>query len=347
MTSELEVRQHNALTNARYEYTETQANIFLVLLSKLRKDAPDAVYQITVPEMEKVTGNQYNYKQLRESTKEMMGRVHEINTLHNGREVFRQLVLFKRIDYVLGTGVIELEFNEYATQYLFDLKNNFTSFQVQAALSLTSKHAKRVYQICSQWKDKGETKKTVILDLKKALGLADDKGREEYSDLAMFKKKVLDVAVKQINEKTDLIIGYKLEKVGRAFKNIVFTVKPQAVALPLPLGFVLDEAPLGLAQHQVDNAGRLLAQLSITTPALVATILSNAAHVATCNKFAHDLKTGKYAKAHSLSGLLLTILGLKKASNGPLFDATSKSTRNEKEEEKAAPKTASRLRSPR
>jgi len=324
MSAELEVRQHNALTNARYEYTETQANIFLVLLSKLRKDAPDAVYQITVPEMEKATGNQYNYKQLRESTKEMMGRVHEINTLHNGREVFRQLVLFKRIDYILGTGVIELEFNEYATQYLFDLKNNFTSFQVQAALSLTSKHAKRVYQICSQWKDKGETKKTTILDLKKTLGLADNKGKEEYTDLAMFKKKVLDVAVKQINEKTDLVIGYKLEKVGRAFRNIAFTITSQAVALPLPFGLVPDEAPLGLAQHQVENARRLLGQLSITTSALVDQILASPAHVAACNKFAHDLKTGKHAKAHSLSGLLLTILGLKKASSGPLFDKPAK-----------------------
>jgi plasmid replication initiation protein len=312
MTPELEVRQHNALTNARYEYTETQANIFLVLLSKLRKDAPDAVYQITVPEMEKVTGNQYNYKQLRESTKEMMGRVHEIDTIHNGREVFRQLVLFKRIDYILGTGIIELEFNEYATQYLFDLKNNFTSFQVQAALSLTSKHAKRVYQICSQWKDKGKTKKTTILDLKKTLGLADSKGREEYNDLAMFKKKVLDVSVKQINEKTDLVIGYTLEKVGRAFKNIVFTVNSQAVAIPLPFGLMPDEAPLGLAQHQVENARRLLVQLSITTPALVDKILASPAHVAACNKFAHDLKTGKHEKARSLSGLLLTILGMKK-----------------------------------
>ena len=319
MNSSLEVRQHNALTNARYEYTEMQSNIFLVLLSKLRKDAPDAVYQITVPEMEKLTGNQYNYKQLRESTKEMMGRVHEINTLHNGRGVFRQLVLFKRIDYILGTGIIELEFNEYATQYLFDLKNNFTSFQVQAALSLTSKHAKRVYQICSQWKDKGETQKTTLLNLKKTLGLADDKGREEYTDLAMFKKKVLDVAVKQINEKTDLLIDYKLEKVGRAFKNIVFTVKPQSGALPLAFGVTPDEAP-GLAPHQVENAGRLLAQLSITTPELVAQILASPAHIAACNQFAHDIKTGQHAKSHSLSGLLLTILGFNKGSRGPLSD---------------------------
>lgn len=323
MSSDLEVRQHNALTNARYEYTETQSNIFLVLLSKLRKDAPDAVYQITVPEMEKVTGNQYNYKQLRESTKEMMGRVHEINTLHNGREVFRQLVLFKRIDYILGTGIIELEFNEYATQYLFDLKNNFTSFQVQAALSLTSKHAKRIYIICSQWKDKGETKKASIIELKRTLGLADSKGREEYTEISMFKRNVLDVAVKQINEKTDLLIGYKLEKVGRSFKNIIFTVKPQAVALPLSFGVLPDEAS-GQVSHQVDNVRRLLGQLSIITPELVDQILASPAHVAACNKFAHELKTGKHAKAHSLSGLLLTILGLKKGSSGLLFDKPAK-----------------------
>ena len=324
MTSDLEVRQHNALTNARYEYTETQANIFLVLLSKLRKEEPDAVYQITVPEMEAATGNRYNYKQLRESTKEMMGRVHEIAALHKGREVLRQLVLFKRIDYILGTGIIELEFNEYATQYLFDLKSNFTSFQVQAAISLTSKHAKRIYQICSQWKDKGETRKMAILDLKKVLALADDKGREEYTEISMFRKNVLDVAVKQINEKTDLQISYQLEKVGRGFKNIVFTVKPQAVALPLAFGLLSDEVS-GLATHQVENAGRLLAQLSITTPDLVAQILASPAHVAACNKFAHELKTGKHAKAHSLAGLLLTILGLKKASaSGPLFDKPGK-----------------------
>jgi plasmid replication initiation protein len=323
MDSEQEVRQHNALTNARYEYTETQANIFLVLLSKLRKNAPDAVYQISVPEMERLTGNKYNYKQLRESTKEMMGRIHEINTLHNGKEVFRQLVLFKRIDYILGTGVLELEFNEYATQYLFDLKNNFTSFQVQAALNLTSKHAKRVYQMCSQWKDKGETKKTAILDLKKTLGLADDKGKEEYTDLAMFRKKVLDVSVKQINEKTDLIIGYKLEKVGRGFKNISFTVKEQAVANPIAFDLISDAPPAApaLAPHQVESAGRLLAQVGIITPELVATILDNPAHVAACNKFAHDLKTDKVKVKSSLSGLLLTILGLKKSAGGPLFNA--------------------------
>ena len=136
---------------------------------------------------------------------------------------------------------------------------------------------------------------------------------------------MLDIAVKQINEHTELHVSYTLEKKGKAFKNIVFTVKPQALAETIPFDLVpAGTAPAGMQQHQVENAGRLLAQLSITTPTLVATILASAAHVAACNKFAHDLKTGKHAKAHSLSGLLLTILGLKKPTNGPLFDAVTK-----------------------
>ncbi len=69
----------------------------------------------------------------------------------------------------------------------------------------------------------------------------------------------------------------------------------------------------------MENAQRLLTELGIITPALVEQILSNAAHVATCNKFVHDLKTQKIKKPHSLSGYLLTILGFKKSGNGPLF----------------------------
>lgn len=310
LTNKQEVRQHNALTNARYEYTETQANIFLVLLSKLRKDAPDAVYQISVPEMERVTGNHYNYKQLRESTKEMMSRVHEVSTVHLGRNVFRQLVLFKRIDYLLGTGIIELEFNEYATQYLFDLKSNFTSFQVQAALNLTSKHAKRVYQICSQWKDTGETPKTAVLELKKTLGLADDKGREEYADISMFKKKVLDVSVRQINEKTDLRISYKLEKEGRAFRNITFLIQQQAVATPVSFDLVAASSLAGVPQSHYENASRVLDELRITDPKYRQTILSSAAHVAEVNRYNHDLKVGKLKASRNAGGLLLVRLGL-------------------------------------
>jgi plasmid replication initiation protein len=323
----VEIRQHNALTTARYEYSEIQLDIFFYLLSQLRKGQPTAVYEISVPAMSELTGKQYNYKRLREATKEMGSRCFELEmTDELGQKVFRQLWLFKRVDYVIGSGRLRVEFTEPAIPFLFELQANFTSFELQAALLLTSKHAKRVYTICSQWKDKGGTPKFGLAEFKHMLGLVDAKGNEEYTKISMFKAKVLDVAVKQVNELTDLHIGYRLLKQGRSFESVVFTVSKQAVATPVPFDLVLDgpPSPAGMAPHQVENAARLLAQIGIITPALVEQILSTPAHVAACNKFAHDVKTGKVKAKSSLSGLLLTVLGLKKPASDPLFAAVAK-----------------------
>jgi plasmid replication initiation protein len=317
MNTALEIRQHNALTNARYEYSELQLDLFFFLVSKLRKEQKNTTYELNIRELSELTGKKYNASYLHKATADMGSRVFEVFT----EKTYEQLWMFQRVKYLLGQGIIEIKLTEDILPYLFDLKENFTSYELASALRLTSKYAKRIYQLCSQWKDKGETKKYDLQDFKKMLGLLDEKGNGKIKQIGQLREKVLDVAVKQINEHTELHISYSLEKKVRTFKNIVFTVKPQALAETIPFDLVLNtNAPAGLQQHQVDNAGRLLAQLGIVTPALVATILSNAAHVAACNKFAHDLKTGKHAKANSLSGLLLTVLGIKKAGSGPLFD---------------------------
>lgn len=292
------------------------------LLSKLRKSNNTGIYELVIKELSEITGKRYDYTYLRKSTEGMGSRMFEIET---DTEVL-QLWMFRYVKYLKGQGIIEIKLSEEMLPYLFDLKNNFTSFELLSALRLTSKHAKRIYTICSQWKDLGETKKYDILGLKRMLNLADAKGKEEYTEITMFKKFVLDVAVRQINEHTDLRISYQLEKRGRSYKNVIFTVELQAVDMvaTLPdLGGLAQPLP-GVAAHQVENAGRLLAQLSITTPALVDQILANPAHIAACNKFAHDLKTGQHAKSHSHSGLLLTILGLNKGSRGPLLDKPPK-----------------------
>lgn len=321
MNTALEIRQHNALTNARYEYSELQLDLFFFLVSKLRKEQKNTTYELNIRELSELTGKKYNASYLHKATADMGSRVFEVFT----EKTYEQLWMFQRVKYLLGQGIIEIKLTEDILPYLFDLKENFTSYELASALRLTSKYAKRIYQLCSQWKDKGETKKYDLQDFKKMLGLLDEKGNGKIKQIGQLREKVLDVAVKQINEHTELHVGYSLEKKVRTFKNIIFTVKPQALAETIPFDLVPNTAaPAGLQQHQVDNAGRLLAQLGIITPTLVTAILSNAAHVAACNRFAHDLKTGKHAKAHSLSGLLLTVLGIKKAGSGPLFDEPTK-----------------------
>ena len=306
MSKELEVRQHNALTNARYDYTELQQDLLFFIISKLKPDNREG-YALSIMELSKLTGKKYNAAYLHKATADMGSRVLEVLT----EKSYEQIWMFQRVKYHLGQGIIEFDFTKHILPYLFDLKNNFTSFELAAALRLTSKYAKRIYPLCSQWKDLGETKKYDLQDLKKMLGLLDDKGNEKMKQLIDLRTNVLDVAMKQINEHTELHVSYKLEKVGRSFKNIIFTVKSQALADPIPFDLVATAEPLpGVQQSHFDNAARILDELRITDAKHRATILASAAHVAEVNRYNHDLKTGKVKATRNPGGLLLVRLGL-------------------------------------
>lgn len=310
MNKSIEVRQHNAITNARYEYSEMQLDIFLYLLAVLRKDKADGIYEVSVPEMAKLTGKKYNYQQLRLATEGMGSRMFEVST----PESYTQLWMFQRIKYIHGTGIIEVEFANPIKPYLFDLKDNFTSFQLYAALRLSSKYAKRIYALCSQWKDKGQTQTFSLDELKKMLALLDNKGNEQYRQIGQLKQFVLDESVKQINQHTDLQVGYTLEKKGRSFQNITFTVKSQPLAVVLPMKdkpIKAGAAPVGVSDAQYQNARLLLEKWNIKRVDVINQIMNSAELVQEVNKFAYELQTGKIKVEKNVAGYLLTRLGLK------------------------------------
>ena len=310
MDSSLEVRQHNAITTARYEYSELQLDIFLYLLSILKKDNQNGVYEIVVKDLAAMTGKEYKYGYLRKATEEMGSRMFEISTPKR----LEQLWMFHRVAYILGEGRIEVEFANPIKPYLFDLKDNFTSFQLYAALRLGSKYAKRIYALCSQWKDKGQTQTFNLDELKKMLHLLDDKGNEQYKPFSMFKKFVLDESVKQINQRTDLEIAYTLQKRGRSFNALTFTVKSQPLAIVLPLKDQPAKAsptPTGISDSQYQNTRLLLEKWNIKRADVVNQIMNSPELIQEVNKFAYELQTGKVKVEKNVAGYLLTRLGLK------------------------------------
>lgn len=216
--------QHNLITNARYEMSALEMDIFFILLSKLKKDDDSRIlYRIYVREVEEITGRTWNYQQFRDATEKFGSRVFEIDI---SADRFLQLWMLASVEYHLGEGYFEVEISEKARPYLIELKENFTVYDLYSALSLTSKYAKRIYQLASQWKDIG--RKTYVLeDIKEILHLKDPKGKEaeQYKQIGEFKKYVLDVAKDQINRLTDIELDYRLIKQGRSFKKIEFFIK--------------------------------------------------------------------------------------------------------------------------
>lgn len=212
---EMFYKQSNAITSGRYDFTACQLDIIFMLLASLKED--ELIYRIHARDIEMLTGREWNYKQLRQSTEDIGSRMFEIEKADS----YKQIWLFQSVEYLVGQGSFEIMISEPAKPLFFELKNNFTHFQLKSVLNCTSSYAKRLYMLACQWRTVGRFPKPIpIVDLKRMLGLIDKKGNEQYSEITGFKTKVLEIAKKQINEYTDLNFDYELYKKGRSFEYI-------------------------------------------------------------------------------------------------------------------------------
>lgn len=96
----------------------------------------------------------------------------------------------------------------------------FTQYLLEQTAHMNSAYSVRLYELLIQWKT---AKKTPVLELqqfREQLGVEND----EYQRMYDFKNRVLDVAVKEINEVTDLKVSYKQKKKGRRIIGFEFAV---------------------------------------------------------------------------------------------------------------------------
>ncbi|MFW1902078.1 RepB family plasmid replication initiator protein, partial [Acinetobacter oleivorans] len=76
---------------------------------------------------------------------------------------------------------------------------------------LTCKYATRLYDLLIAWREVGKTPIFELPQLRKNLGVEDD----EYQRMHHFKNRVLDTAITQSNEHTDIKTTYEQHKQGR------------------------------------------------------------------------------------------------------------------------------------
>lgn len=298
------LRQHNAITSARYDYSACQMDIFFYLISRLRRnDTLSQEYTIFVRDIEEMTGRRWNYQQLREATADMGSRVFEVE---NERS-YQQLWMFQRVEYIKGKGCLLIQLAEPIRPYLFNLRENFTSYELQSALKLSSKYAKRIYQLVSQWKDKEMTRTYSVDEFKHMLYLKDPTGKqpELFQNISQLKARVLDIAVRQVNEHTDLHIEYQLLKTGRSYERLRFTIARQKPRqMPIEFDRPVEESRTQMARQHLDTLG-------ISKAALVQQILNDSDLVNKLFKFVYELKTEKVKASRNPGGLFLTMNDLR------------------------------------
>ncbi len=133
-----------------------------------------------------------------------------------------------KIGYIDDLGCVELVFASDVIPLITRLEQRFTEYDIDQVSNLQSKYAVRLYELLVQWRSTGKTPMINLQELRNRLGLSDD----EYNRSDNFKRRVLDLAIKQINDNTDLTASYEQHKQGQKIKGFTFKFKCKPTQKP-------------------------------------------------------------------------------------------------------------------
>ncbi|WP_298066017.1 replication initiation protein RepM [uncultured Acinetobacter sp.] len=130
----------------------------------------------------------------------------------------------QRVKYLDNEGAIELVFTMDVVKGITRIdgaEEFFTQYLLSQTAVLKSVYSVRLYELLTQWRS---AKQTPLFDLdmfRGQMGIADN----EYKRMDHLKKRVLDLAVEEINSKTDLEVSYEQCKRGRVIIGFLFKVR--------------------------------------------------------------------------------------------------------------------------
>ena len=148
-----------------------------------------------------------------------------------GNKVVRYERFTQSAQYVEGEGTVSFRFADAIIPMLVELERNFTTYEIKQVAELSSSYAMRLYEFFMQHLDKKTGKGWLDIsldDLRFRFGLLPT----EYQAMKDFKKRVLELSLKQINTKTDLSATYTQRKQGRVIVGFRFDFERKTNAKP-------------------------------------------------------------------------------------------------------------------
>lgn len=139
---------------------------------------------------------------------------------------------FGSVTITKGTGKVKIKFDEKLQPYLIDLHKQYeekgicyTTYNLMMVLKMKSKYGIRLYELIKSYEN-AHRWEFEIQDLKEQMCAFDKDGKllipKTWNDFNHFKNKVIEPAIADINNCSDLHIGYDTESVGRKVVNVTF-----------------------------------------------------------------------------------------------------------------------------
>ncbi len=229
----------NKIVEAGYNLTTSEQRLILSAIAKIPKGEEvraDKMYIVTIDDFKAFGVHEKTaYRDFKEACNKIFER--SINIREGKENIFRtrwvQQVVIGDTDWLRRTGSvldtdIEIEdnymlvgimFSNPIIPYLTNLSKEFTQYLKSDLVGVTSNYSIRFYEFICQYRSIGK-REISIKDLRYMLNLGD-----KYPAVADLKRRIIDVAINEINEKTPIYVQYKLKKTGRKYTHLLLTFR--------------------------------------------------------------------------------------------------------------------------
>lgn len=232
------VVKDNALIEASHRLSEVEQRLVLLAILKARKHCNSVrelqgkeliIYADDYMQTFGVT-RQVAYRMLKQAVMGLYRAEWGYKYINNkGNKVVAYERFTQSAKYIEAEATVKFMFANAIIPFLVELEKRFTTYEIEQVAQLSSQYAMRLYEFFMQNLDKksGKGWLDISLDeLRFRFGLLP----AEYNRMGDFKKGVLDLAMSQINEKTDLSATYTQRKQGRTIVGFKFEFKQKANA---------------------------------------------------------------------------------------------------------------------
>ena len=258
--SELVVKD-NALIQASYTLDLAEQRLILLAIIEARNSGQgithDSLLRIHASNYAKQFGvnDKTAYTVVKDASKGLFDRYvtyHDKNP-KNGKDRSFHCRWVDKIGVEPDSGVVYMRFTSDVVPLITRLESHFTSYEIDKVANLTSIYAIRLYELIIQWRDNGVTQRYKIDELRQKLGVEPG----QYKKMSNFKMRVLDLAIDQINEHTDITVKTEQHKTGRTITAMSFTFKVKKAPEPI----AKDDGYIKMTDSQIKTFSNKLAAL--------------------------------------------------------------------------------------
>jgi plasmid replication initiation protein len=222
------VVQANSLVGGKQALKLNSAKLIRAAIMQVVKDDEELKpYKITITELAELLDiPRCNiYRDIEDITNDIINNPVYIREENSKKLRWIKIPWVQRCEYHSDYG-IAIKLNDELKPLLLNLKDHYTQYTLDSVLAMKSVYAIRMYELLlskimtSYLPKKGVNIEISLQELKECCGCEG----KSYDTFANFRVKVLDKAVKEINEKTSYVVTYDYIKKGRTVVGIRFNI---------------------------------------------------------------------------------------------------------------------------